>query len=247
MAGQRVADGVHRFQSHFVNWYLVQDGDRFTAVDAGLPPAWNDLVATLRSLGRSIRALNAVILTHTHIDHLGFAERARREAGATVYASEADSYLLPSLRRIAKSERGPLRYAIFGPTRQALWAMTKTAAFRAKPIRRFEIFQDGDTLDVAGSPRVILTPGHTFGHAAFHLPERDVLFTGDAIVTRNPYTGATGPRIVAKAATADAEQALASVDRIAATGAGTLLTGHGEPWTGGAAEAARLAREAGGS
>jgi glyoxylase-like metal-dependent hydrolase (beta-lactamase superfamily II) len=50
---------------------------------------------------------------------------------------------------------------------------------------------------------------------------------------------------MALAATADAAQALASLDRIAATGAGTLLPGHGEPWTGGADEAARLAREAG--
>jgi hypothetical protein len=38
-----------------------------------------------------------------------------------------------------------------------------------------------------------------------------------------------------------------SLDAIAATGAGTVLPGHGEPWTGGAEEAARLAKEAGAS
>ncbi|MEA2468690.1 MAG: hypothetical protein QOJ57_2816, partial [Thermoleophilaceae bacterium] len=69
--------------------------------------------------------------------------------------------------------------------------------------------------------------------------------TGDSLVTRNPYTGDTGPRLVSLAATENADQALASLDRIAATGAGTLLPGHGDPWTGGAAEAASLARAAG--
>jgi glyoxylase-like metal-dependent hydrolase (beta-lactamase superfamily II) len=46
-------------------------------------------------------------------------------------------------------------------------------------------------------------------------------------------------------ATADADKALASLDRIAETNAGTLLPGHGDPWTAGAAEAASLARAAG--
>jgi glyoxylase-like metal-dependent hydrolase (beta-lactamase superfamily II) len=36
---------------------------------------------------------------------------------------------------------------------------------------------------------VIECPGHTFGHCALHLADRDVLFTGDALVTRDPYTG----------------------------------------------------------
>ena len=31
-----------------------------------------------------------------------------------------------------------------------------------------------------GRPRVVFTPGHTYGHCALHLPDRDVLLTGDA-------------------------------------------------------------------
>ena len=72
-----------------------------------------------------------------------------------------------------------------------------------------------------------------------------MLIAGDALVTRDPYTSAEGPRIVAGAATADSAEALASLDAIEATGAQTLLTGHGEPWTGGAEKAAELARAAG--
>src|SRR3712207_6893536 len=51
-----------------------------------------------------------------------------------------------------------------------------------------DLVADGETLAVAGSPRVVHTPGHTFGHCALHLPDRDVLITGDALITRSPYS-----------------------------------------------------------
>jgi glyoxylase-like metal-dependent hydrolase (beta-lactamase superfamily II) len=94
---------------------------------------------------------------------------------------------------------------------------------------------------------VIRTPGHTLGHCALHLPERDVVIAGDAIVTLNPYTARRGPQIVAGAATVDSRRALDSLDALADTGARTVLVGHGEPWTGGAEQAVLAARAAGAS
>jgi glyoxylase-like metal-dependent hydrolase (beta-lactamase superfamily II) len=92
---------------------------------------------------------------------------------------------------------------------------------------------------------VLFVPGHTYGHCALHLPERDVVLTGDALVTLDPYTGRRGPRIVAGAATADSAENLRSLEVLAATGAGVVLPGHGDQWRGGAEEAVGLAREAG--
>jgi glyoxylase-like metal-dependent hydrolase (beta-lactamase superfamily II) len=73
----------------------------------------------------------------------------------------------------------------------------------------------------------------------------DVGRAGDAVVTLNPYTGATGPQIVARCANADSERALASLDALAATGARTVLTGHGPVWREGAEAAAAAARASG--
>jgi glyoxylase-like metal-dependent hydrolase (beta-lactamase superfamily II) len=72
-----------------------------------------------------------------------------------------------------------------------------------------------------------------------------VLFTGDALVTSDPYTARTGPCLVARAATADSELNLRSLDALETTGATTVLTGHGDPWTGGIEEAVARARRAG--
>ena len=89
---------------------------------------------------------------------------------------------------------------------------------------------------------MIFTAGHTYGHCALHVPAADAVLSGDALVTLDPYTGLTGPRVVAGAATADAAMALDSLDAIAATGARTVLPGHGDPWRLGAARAASQAR-----
>jgi glyoxylase-like metal-dependent hydrolase (beta-lactamase superfamily II) len=123
-------------------------------------------------------------------------------------------------------------------------ALLRSRAFWPTPVKELKRYRDG-SLDVPGRPRVLFTPGHTLGHCALHFPDRDAVIAGDAIVMLDPYTAEAGPKIVAGAATADSERNLASLDAIAETGATTVLTGHGEPWTGGAAEAVRRARAAG--
>lgn len=71
-----------------------------------------------------------------------------------------------------------------------------------------------------------------------------MVFSGDAVVTLDPYNTRTGPRIVASAATADLDQALRSLEPIAQTEARTLLSGHGQPWLSGARSAVEEARKA---
>jgi glyoxylase-like metal-dependent hydrolase (beta-lactamase superfamily II) len=105
-------------------------------------------------------------------------------------------------------------------------------------------FTDG-VLPLPGSPRVVYSPGHTLGHCALHFPDRDALIAGDAIVMLDPYTARRGPLLVARAAVADVERNLRSLDALAAIGATTVLTGHGEAWTGGIEDAAARARAAG--
>jgi glyoxylase-like metal-dependent hydrolase (beta-lactamase superfamily II) len=78
-----------------------------------------------------------------------------------------------------------------------------------------------------------------------HLPERDAVIAGDALVMLDPYTAKRGPRIVARAATADSARAFASLKPLAETGARVVLTGHGEPYTDGVERAAAEAYEAG--
>jgi glyoxylase-like metal-dependent hydrolase (beta-lactamase superfamily II) len=236
-ACMRVADGVERFEDQgVVNWYLVETGDGVVAVDAGFPTAWKHVRPRLREL-------RAVVLTHGHIDHTGFAPKAARE-GVPVYVPRGDEPIVRSPIPFASSERNPAPYVLrHGPTRRLYLRALLAGGVLGQTLRDFQVYGDGDELP--GGLRAVATPGHTKGHTALHLPDRDVVFVGDAIVMKDPYTDRPGPRLVARAATWDVERNLASLDAVSATGAGTVLTGHGEPFTGGAAVAAEQARRNG--
>jgi glyoxylase-like metal-dependent hydrolase (beta-lactamase superfamily II) len=86
-----VAKGVHRFGSRFVNWYVVEDGRALTLVDAGLLGQWSQFTDAVERLGRRMADVEAIVLTHAHVDHTGFAERARTAASAAVHAHPADT------------------------------------------------------------------------------------------------------------------------------------------------------------
>jgi glyoxylase-like metal-dependent hydrolase (beta-lactamase superfamily II) len=78
-----------------------------------------------------------------------------------------------------------------------------------------------------------------------HLEDRDVLLSGDALVTLDTATGYVGPSLLTPPFVEQFDRALDALARVEATGAGTVLPGHGEPWTRGVAEAVALARRRG--
>jgi glyoxylase-like metal-dependent hydrolase (beta-lactamase superfamily II) len=80
--------------------------------------------------------------------------------------------------------------------------------------------------------RIIGTPGHTSGHISVFDPSVGVLVAGDAL--RTNATGLVGPD---PRYTYDEAQAAASVRKLATLDVRTILPGHGNPMTAGAAEA----------
>jgi glyoxylase-like metal-dependent hydrolase (beta-lactamase superfamily II) len=244
MLHPNVAPGVHRVEDSYTNWYLVEADGRLTIVDAGVPASWESLHDALRRLGRRPADIEALVLTHAHFDHVGFAERARTALGAPVYVHENDAPITRHPWRYDHERRRTPYLATQVRALPIVASFLRTRAFWPPPVTEV-VRYEGGTLPVPGAPRVVFTPGHTLGHCALHLPDRDAVIAGDAIVTLDPYTGRTGPRLVARAATADTDRNLRSLDPLAATGARTVLVGHGEPWTQGVEAAAADARQAG--
>lgn len=225
-----------------VNWYLVADERGVLVLDAGLPRDWDRLLDALVAIGRSPRELRGVVLTHGHSDHIGFAERARVSLGVPVFAPVGEERLLRHPLAGMRSERPPVLYLRNRGARSAAAAMLVGGALRPARVRVWTPVADGDVLgDLPGAPVAVATPGHTPGHTAYLLPAHGALLAGDALVTQDPYTGATGPRLVARAATWDSERARTSLSRLGALDAGLLLPGHGAPIRGPVGDAAAAA------
>lgn len=240
-----VVPGVHRGEDANTNWYLLQEGDRLTLVDAGVPTTWRTLQGGLEELGLPLSAIEALVLTHAHFDHVGIAERLRLELGIPVLVHPADVELTKHPMTYRTERRRELYLLTQVQALPIVATFARTGAFRPKPVQKVTTYADGDVLDVPGRPKVVFTPGHTDGHCALHLPDANAIITADALVTLDPYTNKRGPRLVARAATADVKTNLASLARIEETGAQFVLPGHGEPFRSGVAAAVREARAAG--
>jgi glyoxylase-like metal-dependent hydrolase (beta-lactamase superfamily II) len=239
-----VAEGIHRVADSYTNWYLVEEDGRLTVVDAGVPSSWASLHDALGKLGRRPSDVEALVLTHGHFDHVGFAERARAELGVPVYVHENDAPLTAHPWRYDHERSRAPYFATRVRALPIVATFLRHRAFWPHPVEQVIRYADG-VLPVPGAPHVVFTPGHTLGHCSLHFPERDAVIAGDALVTLDPYTGRRGPRLVARAATVDSERNLRTLDALAATGARTVLVGHGEPWREGVESAVARAREQG--
>ena len=224
---ERLNDNVVRCGTWIVNWYLLADDDGVTVVDAAVTKYRPQLEPGLAALGRTTADVKAIVLTHCHNDHIGFAEQLRTELSIPVYIHEIDAGPATTGQSSGATEGsiGPyLRYPGFY---RAAFALASGGGLKAAPIGEVTTFTDGEELPVPGRPRAIHTPGHSDGHCA--LVAGETLFAGDAFCTLNPLTGKRGPQLMPPPFNRSTEQARASLDKLLGTGASVAAPGHGNP------------------
>lgn len=237
----RLAPSLHRIGSDLVNSYLVVDGDGITVIDAGLPGHWTELTTEVAQMGRSLDDIRGIVLTHGDSDHLGFAERLRRERGVPVLVHELDAARARGEVKQAGVSWRPLKIR---PLVGFLWYGLRHGGLRIPPVAEVVTVTDGTTLDLPGAPRVIHVPGHTPGSVSIDVPAVDAVFVGDTMTTRHVLTGERGPQPAPF--TLEPDTALASLARLETVEATWVLPGHGPPWHGVVADALRQVRQAAG-
>jgi glyoxylase-like metal-dependent hydrolase (beta-lactamase superfamily II) len=230
-----IAPGIHRLGPGIVNCYLLEEQGGVTIVDAGAPGYFDELPRELAAMGRRIDDVQAVLLTHAHLDHIGFAERIRKERGVPVHV-HADDVPLTRAPQAPKHE-GKIRFAAL---RFVAFALTHGMLRNPPPILEASTFADGETIDIPGRPRAVHVPGHSEGSAALFVTARDAVFIGDALVTLDVLGGETGPRL--SPFNADRRRAFESLARLDGIDARLVLPGHGQPYADGLASALAHAR-----
>jgi glyoxylase-like metal-dependent hydrolase (beta-lactamase superfamily II) len=153
--------------------------DRAVIIDPG--DEADRILAPVRELGLQVEA---VLLTHTHFDHVGAVAPVARETGAPVYVSEIERPVLADIMSYVP-------FAGFGPYE----------SYEADHVLR-----GGERLDLAGLEiDVLFTPGHSPGHLSFSIPSERALFSGDVLfqgsIGRTDLPGGDGPTLLASIGT----------------------------------------------
>ena len=221
-----IAPGIHRIGNDIVAAYLVETEDGITVIDAGLPGFWSEFQRTLSAIGRSIADVRGLVLTHGDEDHVGFAERLRRDHGVPIYVHTDDAHRA----RTGEKPKSPFGEKKIGATIGFLAYAIRKGGLKTTWLKEVREVEDGDVLDLPGRPRVIAVPGHSPGSIVVHLPAAKAVFVGDALTTRHVLTGQVGPQPAPF--TDDPAKALESLDRIASLDVEWILPGHGAPWHG---------------
>lgn len=231
-----LAPHLHRIGNDLVAAYLVDTSEGVTVIDAGLPGHYRDLIAELRSMGRTVDDVRGVILTHGDTDHIGFAERLRLEHGVPIYVHTADAARARGEEKTSP-EWGKMK---LGATLQFMGYALRKGGARTRFLTEVTPVEAGQTLDLPGAPLVIGLPGHSPGSIAVHVPAVDAVFVGDGLTTRHVLTGARGP--APAPFTDEPELALSSLEALLPTKATWVLPGHGTPFNGGVAAAVSAVR-----
>lgn len=219
--------GVTLLGTERVNFYAVTEGRAVTLIDCGFFGHLRYLEAWLAATGRRAADVEAVVVTHGHADHLGFAA-VFAARGVPVYVPDGDL----AQARTTGVRRPPPRLLgrIWRPSCLGLFAEAVADSVFSQPAVEGAVgYADGATLDVPGALRAVHVPGHSAGHCCLLLPGVDAVFTGDALMTRDPMGTATGPLVFAEHPRANG-RALASLGRLAGLEHASMLPAHGEPW-----------------
>jgi hydroxyacylglutathione hydrolase len=139
------------------NCFFVRqpDSDRAIVVDPGEEA--DRLTEAVDALGITVEA---ILLTHTHFDHVGAVAPLARHTGAPVYCPELEVPVLANIMDFVP-------WAGFGPFE----------SYDAD-----ETVKGGETLTLAGLDiDVIFTPGHSPGHVTYSIAAEQALFSGDVL------------------------------------------------------------------
>jgi glyoxylase-like metal-dependent hydrolase (beta-lactamase superfamily II) len=171
-----VSEHVFQISLGPVNCFLIDDGPAgLVLVDTGYKGSTEKIFGAIEKGGRSPKAINRIILTHTHPDHAGSAAEIVAITGARVIAHPADA----ALAEEGVAGRLPHNVSPGIINRIIFYLFIKNIPNEIPRLRVDERVGDGAILPIAGGLHVVHSPGHSAGHIALYLPGDDLLIAGD--------------------------------------------------------------------
>lgn len=217
---ERIAEGVWLVRGgvpKVMNIFLIEDDGGVTVFDAGI----SDMTAAVAAAAARLGGIKRVVLGHADADHRGAAPGLQGPVychPAERQAAESPESYRPYWDRTKLDMRG----------RNVLWRLIAT--WDGGPVEIAGTVEEGD--EIAGF-RVVHLPGHAPGLIGLFRASDRLALVSDTIYTLDPQSGRHEPAHIPHAAfNQDADQARASIRKLAALDPVTVWAGHADPVTG---------------
>jgi len=155
--------------SRFVNVILIF-GDRITLIDTGVKGSEEKIFSYIRQNNRNISDIDTIILSHSHPDHIGSANKIKELTKCRVFAHSSE---IPWIENIGLQNRER--------------PVPGFSDLVDNPVKVDNILQDGQELkaDTDVTLEIIHAPGHSKGSLNILFKEDHILFTADSVPLKN--------------------------------------------------------------
>lgn len=201
---------------------LLFDNHSAVIIDVGMPGQLSDIQREMETVGVPFERLQAVILTHHDIDHVGSIEEILATKPVPVYAHKKDQPFIQGDEVSYKRSPEFLQKMLADLPEEIRIQMRSFSPGPPPTACVTHAVEDGDVLPFFGGLTVIFTPGHTPGHISLYHTATKTLITGDATVSENGKLLGPVPR-----ATPDMEAAVGSLRKFARFDVDRAICYHG--------------------
>jgi glyoxylase-like metal-dependent hydrolase (beta-lactamase superfamily II) len=237
---QEIASGLYRisiplaFGLDYVHTYAAIDQERVALFDTGpsMPSSLSLYQNALKRIGRSLKDVDRIFITHSHVDHCGFAGRIKEFSGARIFLSEVE---FEAITRAHRDQRKIdtlgyfwRQFGLDEKTIHTFSAVSDAFTMATAPFSTDLFLNDEQSIKVGDRTFFVLsTPGHTRGHICFFLPEEQILLAGDCILPH--ITPNLSPDLTCSTFL-PLENFIQSLERIGALPVHKVYPAHGEPF-----------------
>lgn len=221
-----------------VNVYLIE-GEHVTLVDAGprTEEAWTALTQGLNAIGRDVREIEQVVLTHHHVDHCGLVERVKQTSGARAYAHPLavpyielddafmnfhDQFFLDLYRECGVPEE---KLSIIQKFHKLIMTFSERSTIDG-------LLKHEQDVPFLPEWQVLYTPGHSQSHLSLYRAGDRVMIAGDHIIkhiSSNAFI--EPPRDHSRSRPLTLVQYRTALEMCADKEIDLVLSGHGKPLT----------------
>lgn len=181
------------FRLNHINCYAIKGNSGWCLVDTGLNvdlsrQVWQQFIT---DQGITNRDIQAIYLTHFHIDHFGAAGWLQSFTSAPVFISDLDEEAIHQNYQAVNPEAVQVfkdMCCVWGVPSSLIEELSNnmiSLSAQTLPFPKLNIIEPGSIVNLGDHRfRALLTPGHSAGHICYYNDDYGVLLSGDHLLQK---------------------------------------------------------------